>query len=294
MIFDCGFECINVEFTDCVSINGGGGAIYIKNTRFLKYNISIINNNFTRCSAVYGGACYIYSISEQNDVFIQSCLFVSNTIHKSDIINENAEIKGGINIFISAKNMNMSQSIFYNNKGRNGVVRIYNEFDGEMNQKRISQLEEKRNSLSITNCDFDNGNNDKSTSLIYYESNKDEFDVEIKDCKFKGKLGKESHYINGKILVNDTQKIKIKSCQFEYKDKNPLNIQIIDNLNLNDNENYASSHFIASYFRNIDKKVVIIIFCSVLSFVTILMMKTLVFGNRNNNKNLFNEFIEEI
>lgn len=74
LLYDSGFECNNVSFTECISMNGGGGAIYIKNSRTLKYNITFNNTCFTRSYAAYGSACYIYSSSNSNDVLFKIVL----------------------------------------------------------------------------------------------------------------------------------------------------------------------------------------------------------------------------
>lgn len=40
--------------------------------------------------------------------------------------------------------------------------------------------------------------------------------MKIQECKFSGKLNKGEHYIDGKLYDNDSHKIFIELCHFEY------------------------------------------------------------------------------
>lgn len=50
------FECINATFNRCVSIEVGGGAIYIKNKLDVVNDVILQDLYFTKCQALYGGA----------------------------------------------------------------------------------------------------------------------------------------------------------------------------------------------------------------------------------------------
>lgn len=115
-LVDCGFECKSANFTECYSTNGGGGAIYIKNAICLDYNVTIIDSFFLKCKAVYGGAVFIYSSCEQNEVLIQSCQFESNIAERRSINNENPDLFGGSAVFMTARNCNVNASMFHKRK----------------------------------------------------------------------------------------------------------------------------------------------------------------------------------
>lgn len=90
----------------------------------------------------------------------------------------------------------------------------------------MRQLEEITNSLSISDCDFENEKG--TTNSIYFVSNKRENNFEINNCNFKGKLSKGSKYIDGKLIDENAPKINIKSCSFEYDINQSINIDLIN------------------------------------------------------------------
>lgn len=100
--------CRNSNFTNCNSVTGGGGAIYIKNNKDqLENNITFVNNQFDHCTAIFGGAAYIYSSSETNGIIILQCIFKANkaTSQKSD-----TSLFGGNSLFLTVKSANISRS----------------------------------------------------------------------------------------------------------------------------------------------------------------------------------------
>lgn len=77
-VVDSGLQCNQTNFTSCTSINGGGGEIYYLNSLELVNNLTFKELWFNECKAVYGGAVYIYSFSENNNFTIDSCIFLYN------------------------------------------------------------------------------------------------------------------------------------------------------------------------------------------------------------------------
>lgn len=118
-----------ISFTHCVSTKGGGGAIYVKNSYDLLHNITIKDDSFIRCQALYGGACYFYSHLENNGVKITGSMFSQNVATERKGTVENKNLFDGNHIFITVKNLNVLNSTFEKGKGNIGSVKIYNVFD---------------------------------------------------------------------------------------------------------------------------------------------------------------------
>lgn len=87
-----------------------------------------------------------------------------------------------------------------------GSVKIYKTFDNDDVKQQAKKLNENKNSIFISGCNFDI---DRSFVDI-----QDSTQISIKECSFSGKLTKESHYISGKVRTN-IHNIKVESCKFE-------------------------------------------------------------------------------
>lgn len=151
-IKNSGFLGNFVNFTKCISNNGGGGAIYIKNSHALNNNVILENITFSYCVAAFGGACYIYQNSEENNVLILFCTFENNKATKKKPIDKNDELFGGSSVFLSARNGNVTKSKFITAKGEGTSLKIYNKFyeDSPDASKRKSRiLEENQNYILI-------------------------------------------------------------------------------------------------------------------------------------------------
>lgn len=122
----------------------------------MKYNVTIINTWFTKCEAAYGGACYIYSGSEENSLLFEHCKFIYNKINNRNSGQiEDKTLFGGSSLFITAKNGNISYCEFIGNKGRSGSLKMYNKFDDERSAKQLDDISSsKMNSFSNSNCEF--------------------------------------------------------------------------------------------------------------------------------------------
>ena len=136
---------------------------------------------------------------------------------------------------MTVRNANISFCSFQGSRGKKGSLKFYNKFDDDnvyTQKKKVHILEaenrnEKQNSFLISDCDFEN--EDESSTSIYFVGGKEGSDIEVKECTFKGKLGKGSHYIEGEQQADEKPKLKILSCKFEDDQKPPVNMEIIRN-----------------------------------------------------------------
>lgn len=178
----------SVEFRNCSSNEGGGGAIYIKNSFEQDKNISLNGFVFSECRAVFGGAVFIFSIFESNSVLISSCSFFQNSAEKSNS-NQNKNLFGGSALFLAAENSNIYQCSFKKN-GPASSVKIFDATILNENTRSLIKDNDNKNKVSFTDSrssiDIDN---DFSTK------------ADVVDCCFTGKLNPGSHYIEGKILL---------------------------------------------------------------------------------------------
>ena len=88
-IQNCALLFYNANFTNCVSLNGCGGAIFIENLNNAKNDIVLENLTFTKCKATCGGAVYLISKSEISNISINFCVFTSNEINEKRINRNN-------------------------------------------------------------------------------------------------------------------------------------------------------------------------------------------------------------
>lgn len=210
-IINGGFNCINATFNHCVSTEGGGG-VFIKNSIDLSNEILFKNLFFTKCQALYGGAVYIYFSLENKNINITSCKSSYNTALRQHSASNN-ELFGGSHLFVTARNINITKSIFKKGTGKGSSVKIYLVFDDDSN---YITLDENNNLISISECDFDLEKNDRSS--ISFIDVKDLAKMTVIDCNFVGKLSQNTHYIDAKVRSN-VNNVKIESCQFEYQNE---------------------------------------------------------------------------
>lgn len=202
---NCFFTCIRCKFNNCVSVNGGGGAIYIKNSLQNEYNVLIENDAFDGCKAPYGGAVYVYSNSELGEVLIKKCTFTSNVILERSVTKD-GDLTGGSSLFLYIKKGKVFFCKFSGNQDTESV-KIYNTFDQDSTARVLNV---KLNLISICNCNFE-----KSKNSIFYVAGKKGSNVEIEKCNFNGKMFDDSYYIKGNMLFENSPKLRIKSCTFK-------------------------------------------------------------------------------
>ena len=80
---NCGVTLNNDKFIKCESTKAGGGAIFIMNDLDLVNHITLENIVIESCTAVFGGAAYIYASSPNNRVNLTSCSFKKCIAQKS-------------------------------------------------------------------------------------------------------------------------------------------------------------------------------------------------------------------
>lgn len=225
-IKNAGLNCSFISFINCVSTNGGGGAIYIKNNLDLMHNITIKDVSIKECQAQYGGGCYIYSQSDENDVSIIRSIFSDNFAKRQKETSETKIFFGGNHIFMTCLSSNVKNSTFEkrNKKYTGSAVKICNVFD--QISKGASKLDETPNNIFISGCNFKQM--DSSSCSINYIDYKSDSKIELIDCDFAGKLTQNSHYIEGKVVSKDANNIMINSCRFEYKNEMAVKIDLLD------------------------------------------------------------------
>ena len=223
-VINCEVEANDANFTNCVSVNGGGGAIYVKNSKNLVNHIRLENLFFTECKAVYGGAVCIYSSDETNNVTILNCTFISNKASSHSSASDNGFLGGGA-VFVTFKQCYVFNCKFMLNKGHGGAFKIYNKFDQQTtNLKKLGGNDE--NSFIINGCQFDHYQ--KAKSAIYLDGAKEGTKIQINQCVFHGKLNNGVHYIDGNFVGNQASpEIKIQSCDFDYKMEDAVNSKFL-------------------------------------------------------------------
>ena len=201
------------KFINCISLNGGGGAIYINNSIEVQNDIIFNNLTFRNCKATFGGAVVIYSIYDLNNVSFNYCEFHSNRVNEKNL-NKNNDFQGGSGAFLCAKNMHVYKCNFVENKGSLGALKLYNKFNEDKTKmKRNNYLDYNQKSIVVSNCNFEL--NDDSKTSIYYENGKHHSMIDIIDCNFYSKKNRQNSHIDGKEWNLDSSKVSIKSCNFQ-------------------------------------------------------------------------------
>lgn len=161
---------------------------------------------------------------------------MNNSATKSRPNNKDDNFYGGSAIFMSSRNGVINSTTFKNNKGgKSGCFKIIELFDEDPDSpysSSMKMLEENQNSILVSNCDFEHDQGE--TNSIFFIGNKDESTIEVAKCLFKGKLEKNSHYIKGWLHDKKLSRIKIRSCDFEFKNNQEVNFEFngdVDNRN---------------------------------------------------------------
>ena len=224
-IINSGFNCDRVEFRNCSSTTGGGGAIYIKNSKEQENNVTLSNLFFYECQAIYGGAIFIYFDSEKNSNSIVKCVFVGNCVPLS---NPNSDVLfGGSSIFLSSLNTVIIKCRFID--GTSGpAVKVCDISSIKGKSRLFGYLSKKQprmndNLILVSQCSFEINEDSKSSINIDFPNEETEMKVDVTDCEFKGKLSKGSHYIDGRLHSNNANRFIMNSCKFE--DESDLNVK---------------------------------------------------------------------
>ncbi|KAK8847765.1 hypothetical protein M9Y10_018795 [Tritrichomonas musculus] len=219
-ITNCGLTCNISSFTDCSSQNGVGGAIYFDNRLQHENNLEVKDIVFTHCSAKCGGGIYIVSLSDLSSVNVCHCKFISNSATATET--EEDQLKfGGTCVFMYCENGEVTRCSFKNSIGVGGSVKVYIQTATKSEKVLRSDL----NTISIDHCNF--LNDQKSGSSLYYFGGNSETNVNVHNCVFKGKLNDKSRYIEGVLRAENAAKIAVKSCNFDYKLKDSVDVNLV-------------------------------------------------------------------
>ena len=238
-MINSGLTCNDASFETCYTTGGGGGGIYIYNEYELTNNITLKNLTFKICSAVFGGAIYIYSISENNPVLIENCKFLDNIVIGTQ---ETSKLYGGSAVYLTVSKCHIIGSRLKRNKGKGGSMKINTNFDEKPknNNEALRTLSHKStlkpfklnsaHSISITKCSFEMGD-DLQSSLIFANVHQP-IKTRLRDCSFSGKLAKDSFYIDGQSVGGSKPNFKINGCTFGSELKNRFNSKFISEQNV--------------------------------------------------------------
>ena len=209
---NCEVRCNGTLFLNCSSGIGGGGGIYINNTINTEINIDLINLTFIQCHAIYGGAVFIRSIHESSKILVYNCSFDSNRALGKKSIDS---LYGGSALFLATRGVNLNYSTFSHSKGQGGAIRIEDcyyglDFESKFNKRIKLSDEENMKTFSISDCYFEEEDDDSTNSILDATGNEGK-EIELINCIFKGKSANEKKYIN-----DDTKhKFHIISCSFD-------------------------------------------------------------------------------
>ena len=257
---NCGLIVNSSHFIDCISTSpvGGGGAIYINNSMNIENNVTFIDVLFLRCKAAYGGAVFLYSNSDININYFLRCKFLSNEAYaKKSVSNENKNLYGGGAIYATTQSLLVENCSFHHNKGSG--VKICNLLNEE---KSKHLLEKSVSSFYIIGCEFEK--DVKSKSSISYVDQSIGNKLEIKNCEFKGKIKKGSHYIEGMLLEKES--ILMESCNFEDDANNIMNLIFTNDLAFEMNPKFMLNPILNKYWIIILGTVLIIALFSIISW----------------------------
>ena len=279
-LVNCGIQCNNSNFLDCISTSGFGGAIYYDNSYDIINNATFVDCVFQRWKALIGGGVFLSCPQNVLNVTFTSCIFELN---EALLLNKPTGDKkifyGGSAMFFIGQNLNCTKCIFRKNIGREGAVKIIDSYNDKSNS---IQLGEYKSSISFVGCNFEKDENSHS-SIYYFETKKIHTIVNIVHCEFKGKLNEKSYYVDSKLY--DKENLQITSCNFGKESKNLVNIDLIDdNAYFDNGENKFYIYFKVMV-------IVLAIFFSLLFFI----MKRHFFSNKKQelhmnelNENSFN------
>lgn len=212
-IENCGMKLENSKFDNSSTSGGGGGGLFVRLDQPIENELSVNGCTFSNCSAVFGGAVYIYSSISTNVVKVNYCSFESNkALSKSS---DNYMFSGGSALLLCARNAQVLGCRFTKNHGKGGAFKIIDDFvdvDSSAFSGKSSKSM-KSNSLVIKDCFFEIAS-DSSSSLSYEHGKSKSVSVSVDDCTFTGELAEDAHHIEDSSATKDSKMIRIKSCKF--------------------------------------------------------------------------------
>lgn len=205
-LINCGTLFKSSTFSECTS-SKGGGAIFFQNNMQRENELNIEDVTFVNCTAVYGGAAYLYS--RMAHVRIINCRFNDLKLQDPPEDYESDVFVGGSALFLSVKNGDFPELTF--NGCSDVVVKFYNNFDNKPNSMILSNS--KKDLVLFSRCTF---KFDKPTKPLFYYVRGNNIDsiVKISDCSFIGEVDKSINFIDGKVIENNSPKLIVESCKF--------------------------------------------------------------------------------
>ena len=263
MLVNQGLTCIGTTFKNCVSSNGGGGSIFIYNKDPAKTNkVSFKNLVIQSCEALFGGGAFIYSISEESVVMIESCRFISNSINKEG---KNGLV-GGSALYLFVKDGQVNDCFFSKNKG-GSIIKVSNNFDTKPEESYMMMLQKDvySSSVLINKCSFELSENSTGSLLYYVEKQTSQIDVDD-------------------YFANEINGIKTKSDQLNDDLKRELNSKFIE-FNSDNPVSQKKKEFVVE-MRNSTKLLLVVV-----SFgLIVLIISIITISKRNNENDLSNDF----
>lgn len=218
-LVNTGVTCIGSTYSNCKSKSAGGGAIFLFNdikdiVNYAKFEGITVNS----CSAVFGGAAYVYSSSDKNEVTFTSSKFSGNTAQTKG---NSKGLFGGGALYLTINVGKIKDCEFISNNG--GGVKINDDFDMKPEQNKASAMKlslTAHSLLTISGCKFEAEKNSESASLLFVNGKTKK---QVKDCVFTGKLAKGSYHIN----AIEPENVRVENCRFSSSMKQAFNSNII-------------------------------------------------------------------
>lgn len=209
--------CIGTTYSNCKSRSAGGGAIFL----FNDFQSATDTTTFERvtiksCSAVFGGAAYVYLSSEKYDAVFTNSKFRDNTAQTKG----NGNFYGGGALYLTINVGKIDNCEFINNKG--GMIKVNDNFNDkpEMNKASAIKLNTAQSLLTISGCKFEAKKNSESASLLFVNGRNKK---EIKECVFTGKLAKGAYHID----AMEPKNVHVENCMFSSSMEQAFNSNII-------------------------------------------------------------------
>ena len=220
-LINAGIRCETVQFSECSTSTGGGGGIFINNDADLQIEITLEDVKFSACQAQYGGALYIFSMSDLVPVMIRHTTFSDNSVTGGPFNGDHFS-SGGSAAFIAVKNGIMSDATFSHNRGEGGQLKVCNHFTQRPNDRKNGRLSVRLdNSFLISDCSFET--DEESKSALFFVLGEKGSSVEVRKCTFSGTLADDSYYIDGQKISEESPKLFVNSCKFDKTAEKSLN-----------------------------------------------------------------------
>lgn len=222
LLKNAGLNCTNIVFSGCQAKqgqsgntnsneSGGGGGIYIKNEIGTSNPILLNSVNFSNCKAKYGGALFIYSSSVSSPVKIINCQFTTNQATSTSYSN-NLEQSGGSAIFITSRDLFISDCNFFKNIGESQlkVENVFNQTNNEKNSKILQGQPATSNVIRFCRFVIEK----QAQCSLYYKTGENGVLCKLMNSVFVGNLSPGNYHINGKMLTQNSPKLVVVGCKF--------------------------------------------------------------------------------